>query len=101
MTKQKILIFVGILVLLLIASVFYFLIQKDSILNKKVENKNTPLAQEEKEEKDRETLNSFEPPSDLKSEAEAREDLNKVAPPKEVQTRTEEESRNDLLNITR
>lgn len=100
MGKQKILIFVGILVVLLIVGIFYFLIKKDSAVEVKEEIPNTPLTQEEKEKKSFETLNSFQPPADLKSEAEARKDLNKGIPPKEIKNKTEAESRDSLLNIT-
>ncbi len=100
MAKQKIFIFVGILVVLLIAGIFYFLIKKDSAPIVEEVVPNTPLTQEEKNAKSIETLNSFQPPADLKSDIEAKQDLNRVAPPKDIKTRNEADSKQDLLNIT-
>lgn len=101
MAKQKILIFVGILLLLLIAGAFYFLIKKDSAVRVDTPIPNTPLTDKQIEAKNFETLNSFQAPLNQKSEAEAKKDLNRVSPPKEIQKRTEEQSTQDLLNITR
>lgn len=100
MGKQKILIFVGILVLLLIAGIFYFLIKKDSIIEVKEEIPNTPLTEKQIEEKSRETLNSFQPSANARTEVESRIDLNKVGPSKDSKNRTEADAREDLLNIT-
>ena len=100
MAKQKILIFVGVLVVLIIVGAFYFLIKKDSAPVVEEVVPNTPLTQEEKNAKSIETLNSFQPPANLKSNAEAKKDLNKVAPPKDIKNRNEEDFKQDLLNIT-
>ena len=99
MSKQRLIIILGILVLVVIALLFYFFIKKESdpVLDNNLDS--TPLSQEEKDAIATESLTSFQPPQNQKSDTEAFKDLNKAPKTPVLDKKTEAEATEDLLNV--